>query len=534
MLKEFDGWAADPTAHARRLTGLCAGAACGIALLALAGWLVDARILAGQWGGVLPMAPSTALAFLSLGGGVLSFARWPAHRQTRLLALLLAGLPAVLGLLVLAQFTAGFDSGVERLLLRTKSSFGHIPLGRMSPLTAATFLLESGALIILLAIRWRLAASMAALLAFAAAAINVVVLVGYLYGAPLLYGGAIIPVALPTAFAFVLVGVGAAQPDAARVPALRAWTGDSMRGLLLRAFLPPMLLFVFLEGWLGSLQPIAASVNPALWHSLEALVACGLILVITARAARRTGDAIERTQEALRESEERHRTILLSAMDGFWLVDKEGRLLEVNAAYCRMSGYSAEELTAMRISDLKDPGAAEGTAARIQEIIARGEARFESRQRRKDGSIFDLEVSVRYQPTEGGRLAGFLRDITERKRAEEELRAKEQLLSESQSIAHIGSWSWDLDNRRQRVAVVARNVPSAWSLAGQLCSVERDASESDPRGRPGRHASLAGRLSGRQRTARGWSFAPSCPAAASAIFTRKGIWFGTRRTNRSA
>ncbi len=128
-----------------------------------------------------------------------------------------------------------------------------------------------------------------------------------------------------------------------------------MRGLLLRAFLPAMLLLVLLEGWVGSRRPVEASVNPALWHSLEALVACGLILVIIARAARRTGDAIERTQEALRESEERHRTILLSAMDGFWLVDKEGRLLEVNAAYCRMSGYSAEELLAMRISDLKEP-----------------------------------------------------------------------------------------------------------------------------------------------------------------------------------
>ena len=161
----------------------------------------------------------------------------------------------------------------------------------------------------------------------------------------------------------------------------------------------------------------------------------GTVLDITER---------KRAEEALRESEERHRTILQTAMDGFWLVDTQGRLLEVNETYCRMSGYSEQELLAMRIPDLEAIETADDTAARIQKIMAQGEDRFESRHRRKDGSIFDVEVSVQYRPAEGGRLVAFLRDITERKRAEEELRAKEHLLSESQSIAHVGSWSWDL------------------------------------------------------------------------------------------
>jgi PAS domain S-box-containing protein len=445
LLKQFGGWGADPVAHARRWTELCAGAACGIALLALAGWLLDARFLAGQWGGALPMAPSSALAFLFLSAGVFSHARWLARPLTRHFALACAGLPAALGLLVLAQFTTGFDSGLERVLARTNEVFGHVPLGRMSPLTAAAFLLESGALLLIIrATRWRLAASMAALLALAATAINAVVLVGYLSGAPLFYGGAGIPVALPTALAFVLVGTGQISLALLGVPALRAWRGDSMRGLLLRAFLPAMLLVLLLEGLLDTVQPAVTFVNPSLWDSLTALLAGVLIVAITGWAARRTGDAIERTREALRESEEWHRTILLTAMDGFWLADTQGRLLEVNEAYCRMSGYSAEELLAMCIPELDADETADDTAARIQGIMARGEARFESRQRRKDGSLFEVEVSVQYRPTEGGRFVTFLRDITERKRAAEALRAKEHLLSESQSVAHVGSWSWDL------------------------------------------------------------------------------------------
>ena len=273
LLKQFDNWSEIAPAPARQLTGLCAGAACGIALLSLAGWLADSRFLAGQWGGAIPMAPSTALAFLFLSGGVFSYARWPTHRLNRYFAPVSIGLPASLGLLVLAQFIAGFDSGVERALARTSQLLGHIPLGRMSPLTAATFLLESGSLLLVLsAARWRFAASMAALLAVVAASINVVILAGYLYGAPLLYDGDIIPVALPTALAFVLLGAGQIRLVLHGVPLLRAWRGNSMRGVLLRAFLPAMLSLILLESLLDTVQPTAAYVNPAVRHALVALL----------------------------------------------------------------------------------------------------------------------------------------------------------------------------------------------------------------------------------------------------------------------
>ena len=139
--------------------------------------------------------------------------------------------------------------------------------------------------------------------------------------------------------------------------------------------------------------------------------------------ATRAAGELERldAEEALRESEEEHRTILQAAMDGIWRADISGRLLEVNEAYCRMSGYSAQELKALCISDLVVAETADDTAARIKKIMTEDEARFESRHRRKDGSILDVEVSAQHRPTEGGRLVVFLHDITERKRAEEAL-----------------------------------------------------------------------------------------------------------------
>ena len=60
-------------------------------------------------------------------------------------------------------------------------------------------------------------------------------------------------------------------------------------------------------------------------------------------------------------------------------------------------------------------------AAQIQKIIAQGKTRFESQHRRKDGSVFDVEVSVQFRPGEGGRLVIFLHDISNRKKTEKAL-----------------------------------------------------------------------------------------------------------------
>jgi PAS domain S-box-containing protein len=133
----------------------------------------------------------------------------------------------------------------------------------------------------------------------------------------------------------------------------------------------------------------------------------------------------KRAEEALRESEERIRTILETAMSGFWLADTQGRLLEVNEAYCQMSGYSTQELLSMTISDLEVTETAEDVAAHIQKVITQGEDRFESRHRRKDGSLFDVESSVQFQSFDHGRLVVFLDDITKRKRATAALKASE-------------------------------------------------------------------------------------------------------------
>ncbi len=128
-------------------------------------------------------------------------------------------------------------------------------------------------------------------------------------------------------------------------------------------------------------------------------------------------------EEALKNSELRHRTILHAALSGFWLADLRGHLLEVNQAYCRMSGYSAAELLTMRIQDLIVFDPPDDESGLIQWLVSQAECRFEAQYRHKDGSSFDVEISAQYLPLDGGRFVAFSRDITGRKQAEAELLA---------------------------------------------------------------------------------------------------------------
>ena len=122
-------------------------------------------------------------------------------------------------------------------------------------------------------------------------------------------------------------------------------------------------------------------------------------------------------EKEFQRTEGLHKAILLTAMDGFWLADKDGSLLEVNEAYCRMSGYTNKELTSMRVADLEALETEEERAGHFQKVSLKGDDRFETRHRRKDGTLFDVEISVMYRRFEGDRFVAFLRDITENKRS---------------------------------------------------------------------------------------------------------------------
>ena len=156
-------------------------------------------------------------------------------------------------------------------------------------------------------------------------------------------------------------------------------------------------------------------------------------------------DVTERKQAelSLRASEELHRTILDTAMDGFVLLDKSGRILQVNQAYCRMSGYAKEKLIGLSIPDLEARESPAEIDRHVRNIMAGGRDGFETRQRRKDGTFFDVEIRVQHCSLEGGRMVAFLRDISERKRAEAEI----ALLKHAVDVHYDAAYWTDTDGR---------------------------------------------------------------------------------------
>ena len=127
-----------------------------------------------------------------------------------------------------------------------------------------------------------------------------------------------------------------------------------------------------------------------------------------------------------KNNEDRHHSIIQTALDGFWLTDIHGQLLEVNESYCRMSGYCEDELLSMNIANLEAIEYPQDVHRHMQEVIDKGAIRFETRHQRKGGSIYEVEISVQFRNEKGGRCVCFIRDISERKLAEQKLRESEQ------------------------------------------------------------------------------------------------------------
>jgi PAS domain S-box-containing protein len=159
--------------------------------------------------------------------------------------------------------------------------------------------------------------------------------------------------------------------------------------------------------------------------------------VRTALESRRIRHETEAALQALRESEERYHRLFELVSDAIVLVDNEtGKVLEVNAAARGLYGYTREEWLRMNQTDVSaEPDRSRRSAL---EHVTRIPLRW---HRKRDGSVFPVEITASHFEWKGRSVhVAAIRDVSERMRAEEDLRASRAQLLEAQRIARVGSW----------------------------------------------------------------------------------------------
>lgn len=136
-------------------------------------------------------------------------------------------------------------------------------------------------------------------------------------------------------------------------------------------------------------------------------------------------------------SEQRYRSLIETSLDGFWAVDMSGKILEVNDAYCRMSGYSREEILEMSIDALEVSDTPEVILQRIHAIQERGKLKFEAAHRTRSGQTVLMEISTVYH-REWNEILAFFNNITEKRAAERALIEREIQYRSLISTMHQG------------------------------------------------------------------------------------------------
>ncbi|MEW6669825.1 MAG: PAS domain S-box protein [Thermodesulfobacteriota bacterium] len=190
------------------------GQACGllsacIGFAALLGWIAGIPLLHTFGTGMIPMAPSTALFFMVYGAAAVVLDRLQPGGPLRRVGKVVVSLCTLASLLLFASSFIGIHPSVEHLGIRIDGTVNGAPIGHMSPLTASCLVLAGVSFLASLSSSsvgpWRATVS----LVFACIVLltGFALVIAYLLGAPLLYGSGVIPPALSTALAFLLLGM---------------------------------------------------------------------------------------------------------------------------------------------------------------------------------------------------------------------------------------------------------------------------------------------------------------------------------------
>jgi PAS domain S-box-containing protein len=421
-----------------------------IAGISLIGWVLKDFTLTAYSSSYIPIAPSTSIIFIIYSILLFSTNIFTKYRISKILSIVLTSVIGTFCLSIFLNYVLKFNWDIESLIIKNPDRFGNVITGRMSPITAILMVFitlivalhnngksnlikyVTGSLILLLCI------------------VSSIFLTGYLLKAPVLYGSNIIPVSLPTSICFALLSI-----TLLRVIEVRFWSFNLIRKnpveiLLFKSFLPIVIFIVVLQGYLVTHFSLHTT-KPTLSIAVILLMVIGVTIFIILKVSSILGDRLQKSEQKIKDSEKKWRTVFDNLPLGVSLINQDGQLIDYNSSLLKILDKTKEEFENTDIENekfynsnneqlLKDdyPG-----------IISMREHRpvtnVEVKMTRKDGRQFWTEVSAVPIDLTNITCAIITSDITKRKHADAALKASEERFQLLFDKAPLGYQSLDIE-----------------------------------------------------------------------------------------
>ncbi len=154
---------------------------------------------------------------------------------------------------------------------------------------------------------------------------------------------------------------------------------------------------------------------------------------------RKLEERVEERRAEMRESEERFRLLFDEMPDAIFTIAMDDRILDANHAATRMLGYTRKEFQAMTLADIQAPEARDTPGRTIQNELIRGKF-FEGMDLHKNGNLVPIEIhNHKMQLKDQPMVVSVVRDISQRKQAEDQLRKSKAQLQQAQKMEAIGT-----------------------------------------------------------------------------------------------
>ena len=411
---------------ARRLTYMAM-------LMGLIAALVGAGDLAAWLGGYLSqrglstitMKTNAALCLTLVGVALMLLVPAGAGWVRRWSARICAGLALLVGFLTLAENLSGWNLGINQLLAgEAPGALAAVSPNQMGPPASVSFTLL-GLALLLLSRRDRPGVHAVQVLALVVCLIALLPTIGFLYGAEEFYGIArYTGIAWPTAVTLLLLGFGLLCARPAEGLMAQVTAGDP-GGFSIRRLLPAFVLLPLLLGWLRLAGERGGLFDAATGTGIMMLVFIILFGGLTYHAARR----VSRAAAALQWSEEKFAKAFRSSPAAIAITRlRDGRVMEVNETLLKLLHFTRDEVIGCTTLELGIWVDLNERAEYIQRLAREGSVRgLEYRLRTREGAIVTIQLSAELVEIGGEPcMLATLVDMTERERAEEELRESEQ------------------------------------------------------------------------------------------------------------